>query len=138
MRSALDGFAVFGRLAVEHAQRVVLEPPLRVGRERPGDRPEVREQRLAVGAAAGGVADRVDLERRVHAVRAQQFRRDVDDLDVGLGFRVAETLDPELVRLAEAPLLRALVAVERADVVEPLRALRQQVVLQQCPHHRRR
>ena len=97
------------------------------------------EQRLAVQRPAARVADAVDVEHRVaDAVAREQQRGDLDHLDVGLGARDAEALDAELVGLAVAPRLRALVAKERPDVVQPLRPLREQLVLEQRAHDARR
>ena len=62
----------------------------------------------------------------------------MDDFNVGFGLAVTETLDAELMRLTVAPFLGTFVPEERADVVEPLRTTRQEVVLEQRAHDRRR
>ena len=77
---------------------------------RRGARRNARPAR-APRVAAGDVAERVELER--HALDAelgQQLRAEREQFDVGLRLARADDLGVELVELAEAALLRALVA----------------------------
>ena len=102
-------------------------------------RPEVREQRIAIRRAARVVADRVDLQARIgDAVARDEGACDLHHLDVGFGPGEAEALDAELIGLPVAPRLRTLVTKERTDVIQPLRSLREQLVLQERAHDRRR
>ena len=97
------------------------------------------QERFAIGRTIAFVADRVEPQDDTwNAIRAQQFVGEVDDFDVGFGLAVTETLDTELMRLTVAPFLGTFVPEERADVVEPLRTARQEVVLEQRAHDRRR
>src|ERR1700680_4906389 len=97
------------------------------------------EERLAIGRTIAFVANRVEPQDDArNAIRAQQFVGEVDDFDVGFGLAVTETLDTELMRLAVAPFLGTFMPEERTDVVEPLRSARQEVVLEQRAHDRRR
>ena len=129
-----------GCLRVEDAQRIAFEPALRVVRQFGGVRPEVGQQRFAI-RAAGRRASPIELSLSVASRECRSARSSAcascDDLDVGLGTREAEALDAELVGLPIAPGLRPLVAEERPDVEEPLRPLREQVVLEHRAHDRR-
>ena len=69
------------------------------------------DQRGAPCLAAGGVAERVEFE--LHALDAklgEQLRAEREQFDIGLRLARADDLGVELVELAEAALLRALVA----------------------------
>ena len=77
---------------------------------------EMRDQRRPPGVARLGVAERVELQR--HAVGdaelAQQLVGEDEQFDVGRRLGRADDLGVELVELAEAALLRPLVAEDRA------------------------
>src|SRR4051794_22873833 len=79
-------------------------------------RAEMLDERVPPRLACLGIAERVELER--HAVRdaklLQQLVAQAQYLDVGLRLRGANDLRIELVELAEATLLRALVTERRA------------------------
>ncbi len=76
---------------------------------------EMRDQRRAPGVARLRVAQRVELERdALDAERAQQLVGEHQQLDVRRRLGGAEDLGVELVELAEAALLRTLVAEHRA------------------------
>ena len=110
-RGAVGERAVARVLAVEDAQRVLVEPRLAVLAEIGAVRGEMLDQLRAPRVAAGGVAERVELEP--HALDAEfgeQLRAEREQFDVGLRFGGADDLGVELVELAEAALLRALVA----------------------------
>jgi len=135
---ALDQLAILLRFRIENAQRVALEAAHGIGAQGRDVRAKVRQQRLAVGRTAVCIADAVDVQRGViDPVAREQVRRNLNDLDVGFRARHAEALDAELIGLPVAPGLRPLVAKERADVGEPLRALPQQVVLEDRAPRRR-
>ena len=84
------------------------------------------------------VADRVQVEHRVaDPVSAHQLPRQRDHFQIGFRARKPKTLDAELVRLPVAALLRALVAKDRPDVIEPQRPERKETVFQRGADHRR-
>ena len=103
-------------LGIEDAQRVALQPVLRIFRQVGAVRAEVFDQRGAPCLAAGAVAQRVELQR--HPVRNAQFVQQLighhQQLDVGLRFGRADHFGVDLVELAIAALLRALIAEQRA------------------------
>src|SRR5579863_4017493 len=102
-------------------------------------RPKVRDQRIAIRRPALVVADRVDVEHRIaDPIPAHKLPRERDHLQVCFGTRKPETLDAELVRLPVAPFLRALVAKDRSDVIQPQRPERKKAAFQGGPDHRRR
>ena len=68
----------------------------------------------APGRAGLGVAERVELEQRIDAQFLEQLVGEGEDLDIGLRLGGADDLGVELVELAKAPLLRALIAERRA------------------------
>ena len=93
-------------------------------------RGEVAHQRRAIGRAAFGVAERIDLQH--HVGGEPEFAQDVpaarNHLGIGEGFRGSDQFDPDLVELPVAALLRSLVAEHRAGVENLLRQrLRQPV-----------
>ncbi len=103
-------------LRIEDAQRVLLEPLLRILAQRVARLAEVLDQCHAPGLAARRVAERVELQR--DAVGNAQFLQQLvghrQQFDVGLRLARADDLGVELVELAVAALLRALVAEQRA------------------------
>src|SRR6185437_1438726 len=111
-------------LAVQDAQRIRMQPPRRVLVEHVAVALEMRDQRFAVRAALGGVADRIDHQRDARkAERTPQPREHRDLLGVDVGTGEAERLDVELMELAIAPLLWTLVPEHRAagpDAQRPL------------------
>ena len=90
--------------AVENAQRVALEPPLRLGaRAAPTCGRKCASSASRIARAAGVVADRVDVQDRVvDPVAANEFPRQRDDFEVRFGAGVTEALDAELVRLGDS------------------------------------
>ena len=87
---------------------------------------EVGDQHVAIGLPALAVAQRVELEHGVPAARPARSRMcgaQRDDLDVGHGLGRADQLDADLVELAQAALLRPLVAEHRPGIEEAQRQL---------------
>ena len=78
-------------------------------------RAEIFDQRQPPRLAARRIAERVEVQR--HAVGDAQLLQQLvghrQQLDIGHGFRGADDLGVELVELAVAALLRALVAEQR-------------------------
>ena len=72
LRRALDHFLHAGILGIEDAQRVGMQPPLRIGVEHSGAGLEIRDEIRAMRAALVQISDRIDLEPRavVDAERA--------------------------------------------------------------------
>ncbi len=77
---------------------------------------EVVDERVAVGAPAGRIAERVELQDRAleDAELAQDLSADLDYFHVRLRLRHADELHVDLVELAEAALLWPLVAEHRS------------------------
>ena len=127
------------RLGVEDAQRVGLEAAPAVLAQLGGARQQVRAQPLAIGGATLGVTHGVDQGLEVaKAELAEEAHQQQDDLGVGPRPRVADQLGADLMELAVATALRALVAELRADVEEPhrLRPLAQAVLGEGARHRR--
>ena len=107
-------------LGVEDAQRVDVEPRLRVLRELAAEALEVVHEQRAVGGPAGAVADRVELE--LEAVEQAELgvpgRLQRDHLGVDGRVVRAERLHAELPVLAVAAALGPRVAEHRRDVPE--------------------
>jgi len=99
-------------LGIEDAQRVLFQPLLRILAERSLVGAEVIDQRQPPGLAAGRIAQRVEVE--CHAVRYSKFLEQLvghdQKLDIGLRLGRADYFGVDLVELAVAALLRALVA----------------------------
>ena len=97
-------------------KRVALEAGLAVGRQPVAIGGEIADQPVAIGVPAVRIAQRVELEAHMlgEAERAQNLGAERDHLDVGERLRRADHLDVDLVELAQAPLLRPLVAEHRA------------------------
>jgi hypothetical protein len=125
-RRAGDDRPVALVLAVEDAQRVLLQPQPAVGRQRIAVRGEVGDQRRAVGVAALGVAERVDLQHDAFgdAERAQDVPARRDHLGIGQRLGGAQDLGADLVELPVAALLRPLVAEHRAGIEHLARQVR--------------
>ncbi len=122
-------------LAVEKAQRVRVQPALRVGIERVGMPLEVLDQCLAMRAALVGIADRIDRERdTVEPERTPEPRQHDDLLGVDIRAREAERLDVELMELPIATLLRALVPEHRTAGPCAQRPLVEDAVLDRRAH----
>ena len=87
---------------------------------------EVLDQRGTIGRPALGIAERIDLEHRAlgHAERDQDVPAAGDHLGIGQRFGRAQHLDPDLVELPVAALLRAFVAEHRARVEDLARQVR--------------
>jgi len=98
-------------LAVEDAQRVLVEPRLAVLAQFGAVRGKMLDQLGAPCVAACRVAERVELERHsANAELGEQLRPERQQLDVCLRLPRADDLRIQLVKLPEAALLRALVA----------------------------
>ncbi len=115
---ALGRVLVAWILRVEDAERVRLEPALRLFAERALLRLEERLERVAVARARLGAADRVDEHLEIDdAERAEERHEHLDHLGVAAGAGVAEDLGAGLRELTIAAALRALGAEHRAEVV---------------------
>ena len=118
-----DKLAVVLVLAVEDAQRVADEAVAAFGAEAGGVGFEVGDEGGAVGGAGFGVAEGVDFEG--DAVRDAEGVEHVvaegDDFGVGERLGGADEFGADLVELAVATLLRALVAEHGAGVEDFLR-----------------
>src|SRR4029079_3273581 len=93
-------------LGIEDAQRVDLEPRQRILGELAAEALEVGDEQAAIGRAAGGVADRVQLqlEPAEQAELAEPGGLERDDLGVDGGVVGSQGLHTELNVLAiEAP-----------------------------------
>ena len=122
LRRGVDHRLHRGILAVEDAQRIRVQPALRIVVEDVAVPLEVRDQLRAMRAALVRVADRVDLQLdAVEPERVPQPREHHDLLGVDVRAREAERLDVELVELPVAALLRALVAEHRSASPHALR-----------------
>jgi hypothetical protein len=125
-------------LAVEDAQRVRVQPPLRLFVQHGGVRFEVGDQRRPVRVALGRLAEAVELEPDVFTLLqpelAQQRAREQDLLGVHIGADEAERFDVQLVELAIAALLRPLVAEHRTHRPQAQRPVVQRVVLDHRAH----
>ena len=103
-------------LAVEDAQRILVEPRDRVFGQVAAVPLEMRDQCRAPRVARLGVAQCVELERHPvgDAELAEQLVGQAQQFDIGRGFGGAQYLGVDLVELAIAPLLRPLVTEHRA------------------------
>ena len=111
-------------LGVEDAQRVGVQAALGLVVEHVDMALEVRDQRGAVLRAFGGLAQAVEFEPHVRQAKHLPERlcqQDQFGVDVGAG--KAERLGADLVELAVAAALRALVAEHRPHVPEALAAV---------------
>jgi hypothetical protein len=96
-------------------------------------------QLLAVAGPVVGAAEGVELQgQATHAQVGQQVPGHGDRLHIAAGIGKAEQLQADLVKLALAARLGALVAEHRPAIPEPLRPLAEQAVLDRRPHHRGR
>ena len=130
-RRILDRRPAGGHLCVEDPERVGVDLGGVGLVELVGHATEEVGQQLGVGHAAGGLADRVELEADLR--QAQYPRVEVpepdDDLDVDVWVGRADDLGAELVVLAEAALLRPLMAEVLAEVPDLPR--RERVMLEE-------
>jgi hypothetical protein len=112
-------------LGVQNAQRIGVQPALRIVVELPREPLEIGDQARAMQTTLFGIADRIDREPRAvgDAQRAPQPRQHHDMLRVDFRAGEAQRLDVELMELPVPPLLRALVAKHRADGPHALRPL---------------
>ena len=102
-------------LGIEDAQRVLLQPLLRFFGELILHRTEIVDQSRPPRLAACAVAQRVEVQGYIRdAQLLQELVRHRQQLDIGLRLARADHLGVDLVELAVAPLLRALVAEQRA------------------------
>ena len=109
-----DEFLVAAVLAVENAQRVLLQPLLRILRQFVLHAKEILDQRGAPGFAAVAIAQRVEMQRHAgDAEFLQQLVGHGQQFDIGLWFTGTDDFRIDLVELAIAPLLRALVTEQR-------------------------
>ena len=119
-----DDAAVGLVLAVQDAHRVAAPAGSRLSCDRAGlVFGEIGDQGVAVGVAAVLVAEGVQFQHRVVGdfQRLQDVPAAGDDLGVGQRFGGADQFGADLVELAVAALLRALVAEHRAGVEHLLR-----------------
>ena len=118
-RLAVD--ALIGRiLRIEDAQRVAFETPATVLRQLGNSSREVIDERSAIGGAAFRIPQSVEFEDDAvgNTKPLQDAMAEGDHLDIGLRLRHPQQLDPDLVELPEAALLRPLVAEHRARIEE--------------------
>src|SRR6185437_14109730 len=106
--------------AIEQAQWIAFEPRVAVFAKLIEMRTAPFEQGLAKRGAAGRVAERIDLELDLKAEFAAKLIDHDHQIGVAGGVGASENLDPELVELAKAALLRTLAPEHRAVVVEEL------------------
>src|SRR5204862_8063962 len=117
-------------LRSEYSQLIAVEAALAVLRQFAALLRVIIDQRAPVARAALGIAKCVDVERHPvsDAERLQDAVPERDDLDIGLRLRDAQQLDADLMKLAETPLLRPLIAEHRAGIAKfDRRRLRQPV-----------
>ena len=124
-------------LRVEDAQRVPRQPEPAVVRQLLPAGLEVVDQAFAVGGAAVAVAEGVELQRAGPAdvQLVEDVGRELDDLDVCLRSGDADDLDIDLMELALAALLRALVAKYRPAREELERRVLAQPAGNERPRH---
>ena len=115
VRRAIGDRAIARILGVEDAQRVLRQPVDAFFRQLATMRLEMGDQRGAPGFAAFRVAQRVEVEGHAfrHAQLTQQLVGQHQQLDIGRRLARAQDFGVELVELAEAALLRALVTEQR-------------------------
>ena len=102
-------------LAVEDAQRVLLQPLLRILRQFILHAKEILDQCSAPGFAAVAIAQRVEMQRHAGDTEfLEQLVGHGEQFDIGLWFTRADDFSIDLVELAIAPFLRAFVAEQRA------------------------
>ncbi len=133
-----DGDPLVGLvLRIEDSQRVAIEPAQAVRGQLRGMRRKISYQRLPIGGAALRVAERVEFENRAraHSQRVEDAAAECDDLNVGLGLRHTDQLDPDLVELAKPALLRPLIAKHRAVIEKFDRRVLNQAVRENRTHH---
>ena len=126
LRRAPDQFLHVRILGVEDAQRIRVQPALRVGVELLRACPRSRRSRSARCARRSSASPIELIVSRVpsaSAERAPQPRQHHDLLGVDVGARESQRLDVELVELPVAAFLRALVAEHRAAGPHALRPL---------------
>ena len=122
-------------LGIENAQRVGIEATLAVLVEQLGVFLEIGDQRGAMLGALFRLAETVELQfDAVQPEVGPQTGAHQDHFGIDIGTGIAERLDADLVELAVTPLLRPLVAVHLADVIEALRLAGDQVVLDDGTH----
>ena len=128
--------ALHGRVfGVQNAQRVAVQATLGFFIEHVAVLLQVGNQGGAVGLALGGLAQAVEFQ--AHIFQAQNFPQVIgqqDQLCIDLGTAKAQHLGTNLVELAVAAALGALVAEHGAHVVQALAAFVQQVVLNHRAH----
>jgi len=111
---ARDQFLHRRVLAVEDAQRIAVQTPRRIRIQTARMLPEIRDQFFAVAQARSHIAQRVELQRHIaYAQLAPQPRAHQDHLGIDVRPGKAQRLHSKLMKLAVAPLLRALVAEHR-------------------------
>ena len=122
-------------LAVEDAQRIGVETPLGLFVEQIHVLLEISDQYAAVLGAFVGLTERINLQLdsvEPEVVPQASAHQDLLGVDVGAG--ETERLDADLIELTVAPFLRPLMAEHLAHVIEALRMLRRQLVLDQRTH----
>ncbi len=112
------GVLLAGRdLAVQHAQGIGDHAAAAVLAERGFvERGQPLTQRVAVGRAAGGAAERIELEGQIpEPYRLKEAHGHGDQLGIGVGLGRPEAFAVDLMELAHPALLRPLVAEHGAD-----------------------
>ena len=139
-RGPLDDGPAVRHLAVEETQRIALEAAMAVTTERVEMREAELPQALAVGRAARGVAERVQLDPRPARAHLIEVADEPDEqLGVGQGVVAAEHLGADLIELAIPAALGALTAEHGPCVEEPgLPVAMHQTGFEIGPHDARR
>ena len=122
-------------LRVKGAQRIAVQPAARVLVQLILMGFEVTHQFGAMLGACPGIADGIDMQfdfRQPQRLPQAAQHDDLFRIDIGAGKR--QRLGAELVELPVAAFLRPLVAEHRALVVQLLRTVIEEIVLQRCTH----
>ncbi len=104
-------------LAVQDAQRVAVQTPLCLGIQRVSMPFEIGYQFYAMALPRVGITQRIQLQRNIgQSQLAPQPGAHHDLLDVDIGTGETQRFDAELMELAVAALLRALMAEHRPRI----------------------
>ena len=122
-------------LAVQDAQWIAVQTARRIGIQRIPVLLEMGDQPGAMTMARCGIAERIQLQRDIaqpEFVPQPRAHQDLFGIDVRSG--KAQRLHAELMELAIASLLRTLMAEHLTAVIQTLRRVIQQIVLQHGAH----